>query len=108
MKAVILVGGLGTRLRPLTYNTPKSLVPVLNPTVHQQVLDQIMAANLRDNAQSWILKPDGNYVRLKPEKEVFNAHLFFMTNPSLSGRGSSSDLEKATGKKKLKKKKNKS
>ncbi len=83
----------------------ETLVEIDNPTVHSQIIDQVMAANLRDEAQSWVLMPDGKYIRARGNENetLFGCHEFFMKYPSLSGRGRSGAadaprLTTATGK----------
>ncbi|MDE2320184.1 MAG: RNA degradosome polyphosphate kinase [Rhodospirillales bacterium] len=66
----------------------ETFVPIHNPTVHAQILDQIMVVNLRDDAQSSELHEDGVWMRVIPGDPAASAHEYFMTNPSLSGRGS--------------------
>ncbi|SNR24927.1 RNA degradosome polyphosphate kinase [Paracoccus sediminis] len=67
----------------------ETLVECVNDTVKAQIVSQIMAANMADEAQSWLLQPDGRFVRYLPEgrDDLFNCHRFFMDHPSLSGRG---------------------
>ncbi|NKB44973.1 MAG: polyphosphate kinase 1, partial [Alphaproteobacteria bacterium] len=75
-------------------NRVETFVPIENHTVHQQVLDQIMVANINDNLQSWTLNSDGHFSRDEADSVPFSAHDYFMNNPSLSGQGSALDQAK--------------
>jgi polyphosphate kinase len=78
----------------------ETLVEITNPTVKAQIVGQVMAANLADVAQTWVMSPDGKFHRDPIEEGTFafNCHRFFMENPSLSGRGSAgaADVPKLT------------
>ena len=81
----------------------ETLIPILNETVHKQILDEIMVANLRDTVNAWTLRSDGSYEHVQAEnKESISAHQYFMENPSLSGRGRAIRKSKNKGKAKRK------
>jgi polyphosphate kinase len=86
-KAKVFISSADWMYRNLTKRV-EVMVPIENPTVHEQVMNQIMVANLKDERQSWQLNSDGNYIRVNKNKDSICAHDFFIKNPSLSGRGS--------------------
>jgi len=85
-EALVYIGSADSMPRNFDWRV-EAMLRIDNPTVHNQILNQIMLSNLKDEKNSWILKPDASYMRCKFDDKSFSAHEYFMNNPSLSGRG---------------------
>src|SRR5579883_2980575 len=99
--AKVFISSADWMQRNLDYRI-ETLVPLENATVRSQVMDQIMVANLKDDVQTWQMQSDGTYIRNKAGRNPFSAHQYFMTNPSLSGRGSALNESRTPPRLKLK------